>query len=544
MRRMVRGWAIGILFLGFSALPAQSKDQLVVGMTAFPASVHPFVSSSTTANYMLGAARREVVRRDGDGKIMCQLCTEVPSVKNGRAREVTLPDGGKAMEVTFTLRPDLKWGDGTSLTTKDIVFGFEVSRTFLPPVNTTGVVALDDLNYVVKLNSLRYDFDRLSPSPVNAAIEEPILRAATGPLDYAAKSTFTRAPETPGLWNGPYLIVEFDPSQKASFAPNPYWDGEKPVFKQVTMRLVGNTAALQANLLSGDIDMASGLTTTQALDLQKRYADRFDISFVQAFSTAYLYSQLGNSNLADKRIRQAIVLGIDRQTIVSRLFDGRLSVATSILAPVDLSYDKDIKPWPYDPARARELLAQAGYKPGTDGILERSDGTRLSLELLTMAGVGDYPLLQQVIQSQLKQIGIEIIPKSEATKELWGVTLPRRAFKGLVLGTWITCPDCIPIREFGTAGIPQESNKFGGYNYTGYSNPILDAVLTGALAELDPAKRQVMWNEIQTTLMEDLPQIPLYNGGYVLQGPKWMTGLMPIRSTYLPTLWIEYWRPR
>jgi peptide/nickel transport system substrate-binding protein len=546
MQSLLRRWTICTLLLGLWALPAQgqSKDRLVVGMSQFPASMHPFVNTLTAGNYMLAVSRRLVTRRDGDGKVICQLCTEVPSVTNGRVRKVDLPDGGKGIEVTFTLRPGLKWGDGTSLTAKDIVFGFEMGRTFRLSAAVTGVVALDDLSYVVKLNSVRYDFDRVVPSPVNAAIEEPILRAASGALDYAAKSTFTRAPGPPGLWNGPYLLTEFEPDQRVTFAPNPYWDGETPAFKQVTMRLVGNTAALQANLLSGDVDMAYGLSIAQALDLQKSYADRFDISFVQAFSTAFLWSQLDNPNLADKRVRQAIMLGIDRQTIVNRLFDGRLRVATSILPAIDPSYDEDIKPWPYDPARARELLAQAGYKLDPDGIMVRSDGTRLSLELLAAAGNGDFSLLQQVMQSQLKQIGVEIVPKSEVAKEIWGVTVPRRVFKGLVLGTWARCPDCLPLLEFGTANIPRETNGFAGSNYTGYSNPALDAVLTNAVAEFDPAKRQVMWNEIQATLADDLPQIPLYNGVDVRQGPTWMTGLTPIRATYSPTQWIEYWKPK
>jgi peptide/nickel transport system substrate-binding protein len=546
MRSLLRRWAISTLLLGLWALPAQaqSKDRLVVGMAYFPPSLHPFVNSVLAGTYMLGVSRRVVTGRDGEGKVICRLCTEIPSVTNGRVRKVDLPDGGTGMEVTYTLRPGLKWGDGTSLTTKDIVFGFEMGRTFFPVKNVTGVVALDDLSYVMKLNSVRYDFDRLNPSPVNAAIEKPIFRAANGALDYAAKSTFTRAPETPGLWNGPYLLTEFEPDQRVTFAPNPYWDGEKPAFKQVTMRLAGSTAALQANLLSGDIDIAYGLSIAQALDLKKHYADRFDISVMPAFLIAYLWSQLDNPNLADKRIRQAIVLGIDRQTIVNRLFDGQLPVGTSVLPAIDPSHDKNIKPWPYDPARARELLAQAGYKPGPDGIMVRSDGTRLSLELLAAAGNGDYSLLQQVMQSQLKQIGVEIVPKSEVTKEIWSVTLPHRVFKGFVLGVMDNCPDCIPYSSFGTAGIPRETNGFTGTNYTGYSNPALDAVLTNAVAELDPAKRQVMWNEIQATLAEDLPEIPLYDGGAVLQGPRWMTGLTPIRSPYLPTQWIEYWKPK
>ncbi len=524
---------------------AQPRDRLAIGMSSFPSTLQPFVNTILAGNYLLAASRRLVTRFDQDGRTVCQLCTEVPTVENGRVKTVDLPNGGKGMEVTFTLRADLKWGDGTPLTSNDIVFGAEVQRFFGSPANVEGVAALDNRSYTVKLNALRYDFDRLSPQPVNAAIEAPILHASANPLDYASKSAFARAPDTPGLWDGPYLLTDFKPNQSATFTPNPYWDGEKPAFRQVVMRVLGNSAALQANLLSGDIDMANGLSIDQALDLQKRYANRFDISFpLIADWTTYLYFQNDSPILRDKRVRQAIMLAIDRQTIVDRLFGGKLPVAKSILAPVDPSFDKDLNPWPFDPSRARALLTEAGYKPGTDGIMVRADGTTLSLDLLVPSGNRVFELLQQVIQSELRQIGIEVVAKSEIERVMLSVTARKRLFTGMMLDSLISSPDSIPFPTFGSIGIPSEANAFTGYNFSGYSNPSLDAVMTAALSELDPAKRQVLWNEIQATVMDNLPQLPLYNSTYVLQSPDWMTGLTPRRSTYVPTLWIEYWKPR
>jgi peptide/nickel transport system substrate-binding protein len=161
MRAMVRLWALCALLVAGWMLPAhaQPKDRLVIGMTEFPSDMHPFISNLLVRNYLLARAWRVVTRFDASGKVICQLCTEVPSVANGRAKLVALPDGKTGMEVTFTLRPALKWGDGTPLTTKDILFGAEVERTFIPPVSVTGVTAIDDLSYKVTLKTPRYDFD-------------------------------------------------------------------------------------------------------------------------------------------------------------------------------------------------------------------------------------------------------------------------------------------------------------------------------------------------------------------------------------------------
>jgi peptide/nickel transport system substrate-binding protein len=547
MRWLLRSWAICVVLMMAWMPPtqAQPRDRLMVGLGSFPPNMHPLIGSQRLRDYVLDVSRRTVTRFDAGGRVICQLCTEVPTVENGQAKTVDLPNGSKGMEVTFTLRPGLRWGDGTPLTTKDIVFGAEVARAFSAPANVTGVVALDDRSYTVKLNAIRYDFDRVSPQPVNAAIEEPIFRAAKNPIDYGDKSAFNRAPATPGLWNGPYLLTDFKSNESVTFTPNPYWDGEKPFFKQVTMRFIDNNAALQANLLSGDIDLAYGLSLEQILDLQKHYASRFDVTFLGgAFSTSILYFQTENPILADKRVRQAIMLGIDRQTIASRLFHDRVAVANSIIPQTDPNYDNDLKPWPYDPASARRKLAEAGYRAGPDGIMVGPDGTRLSLDLIVPSEARLSQLVEQVIQSQLRQIGIEVVEKLEPTRVVDGETMPKRNFKGMVISPWYTSPGTIPYLRFRTASIPRDTNAFSGYNYTGYSNPHLDAVFTAAMAELDPAKRQGMWNEIQATIMDDLPLIPLYNGVGVFVSPKWMTGLTPQRSTWVDTLWIEYWKPK
>jgi peptide/nickel transport system substrate-binding protein len=533
------------LLLAVGLIPqasAQAPERLTLGMTEFPSDMHPFISNLLVRNYLLAVSRRSVTRFDFSGLTVCQLCTEVPTVENGRAKVTKNADGTDGMEVRFTLRPGLKWGDNTPLTASDIAFGYEVEKAFQPPVSVTGVQVIDPQNYVVKMKSPRYDFNRLSPQPFPEHLEGAIFRAASDPLDYGKKSLFNRAPETPGLWNGPYLLTSFKSNESVTFVPNPLWDGVKPVFKSVTMRFIENTSALQANLLSGDIDMVYGLTFDQALDLSKRRADKFDISFIPGIPTTWIYVQTENPLLADKRVRQAILSGIDRKTLTERLFEGKQPVANSIISPVEISYNKDIKPWPYDPAKARALLAEAGFKPGPDGIMVKADGTRLSIDLLVSSGIRMVELIQQVVQSQLKQVGIEIVAKSEPVRVLLGETVRKRSFTGLTSFTWTPAPDAIPYFTYHSSRIPTAANSYGGTNYTGFRNARMDELLDAALAELDTAKRRVMFNEIQAIVMEELPQMPLYHVSNVFVSPKWMTGLTPPQSTALPTLWIEYWK--
>ena len=545
MRIMGRAAAVFSLLAMTQAAQAQPHDQLVIGMGSFPASLHPLIGGQSSREYLLGAARRRVTNLDGDGRNICQLCTEIPTVANGRVKLVDLPEGGKGMEATFTLRPDLKWGDGTPLTTRDILFGAEVARSTSPAINVTGVVARDERSYTVMLNAVRFDAGELSPQPLNAAIEAPIFHASSDPQDYANKSDYSRAPGTPGLWNGPYLMAEFKPNESVTFTPNPYWDGEKPAFKQVTMRLIPSGAAVEANLLSGDVDIPFGMGFDQTRDLEAHHADRFSVVVLPGtLVTNYLYLQTESPILGDKRVRQAISMGIDKQTMVDRLFGGRYVAANSFVATADPNYDKGLKPWPYDPARARASLAEAGWTPGPDGVMRRPDGTRLSIDLIAGAGATTAGLVQQVVQSEMKQIGIEVVTKAEPFRVLDGTTMRKRLFPGMVIEWDTKAPGALPLTRFGSAGIPREANAWSGWNVTGYSNPRVDTLLKDGLAELDPAKRQVMWNEMQEIVMDDLPQIPLYQEAFIYVSPTWMTGYTPPRSVYQPTLWIEYWKPK
>ncbi len=101
-------------------------------------------------------------------------------------------------------------------------------------------------------------------------------------------------------------------------------------------------------------------------------------------------------------------------------------------------------------------------------------------------------------------------------------------------------PGAFPLTRFGSAGIPRETNAFSGWNVTGYNNSRVDTLMKDGLVELDLVKRQAIWNEMQEIVMDDLLHLPLYNEAFIYISPKWMTGFVPPRSIYQPTLWIEY----
>jgi peptide/nickel transport system substrate-binding protein len=534
---------------GASVAAAETHDTLTLGIGQFPPDMHPYITNSSMKDYIRWPTSRVMTWYTRGGQVMCLLCTEVPSVANGRAKVVDRPDGTKGMQVTFTLKPGLSWGDGVPVTARDFVFAFDVYRAFSAPQQVDGVVAVDDRTLRVDLNRTRYDFDRWAYAPLPEHIEGPIFRAAANPLDYGQKSALNRHPENPGLWMGPYRIAEFRPNESVVMVPNEHWQGTRPHFRQVTMRLIDNTSALQANLLAGDIDTVAsgnlGLTMDQIIALSKSQASRFNFAFMPAVTSyEHLAVQLDNPLLADKRVRQAIQMSIDRKTIVAKLFENHQELANSFMHPSQAGWDSSVRTWPFDPRRARALLAEAGFKPGADGILVSPTGERFSIDLTTTAGNRTRELVEQVLQTQLKAVGIEVVVKNEPARVMFGETLRKRSFRGFVEFQADPQVDWVPDFTFHSAWIPSAANNWSGTNYMGYRSPEMDAAIAAAQNELDPAKRKAVWKRILDIAAEDLPEIDLYfaSVGYVL--PKWLDGVVhdkPDQMYGTGPGWIEEW---
>jgi len=542
-------WPAVAALLALPAAGAPARDTLTMGMVQFPPDMHPNITVTSIKDLILYTVSRPVTGFDEKGTVICLLCTELPTLKNGRARVVKRSDGTDGMEVLFTLSSDLFWGDGQPVTAKDVVFAFEVQKAFSVPPTLEKVEALGSRTVKLTLKVVRYDFDRVCPTPMAEHIEGKIFRAAKDPLDYGQKSLFNRKPDEPGLWFGPYRIAEFKPNESLVLTPNAHWKGRKPYFQKVTMRLVENTSALQANLLAGDVDTVApgnlGLSLDQHLALSKAHAARFDFTFIPSVASfEHLAVKLDNRILADKRARQAILMAIDRKTMVAKLFDNRFQVAQSFKHPTQFGWDPKLKSYPYDPGASRKLLAELGYKPGADGYLVNASGQKFSIDLVSTAGNRVRELVEQVIQTQLKAVGIEVVINNEPARVMFGESLRKRTYKGLVLYQADHRLDSVPYEFFHSSFIPRAENNFTGTNYSGFSHPGMDKALTEALAALEPVDRAAAFKRILDIATEELPILPLYFPTTATLTPKWVTGMVNPKRWGSIALWIEDWRAK
>jgi peptide/nickel transport system substrate-binding protein len=535
--------------------PAQAaaKDTLTIGIAQFPSSLHPDIDAEVVKKYADGFVIRQITAFDKDWKNSCLLCTELPTIENGLAKIEDLPDGKKGMAVTIKLKPDLKWSDGVPLTAKDIAFTWKVGKdpnsgfsNVNPWTRATKVDVVDDHTAVLHLGSVMVSYnqwDEILPEH----IEGPIYDKATGGGDYLKATSYNRAPTTAGLYDGPYMITEYQSGAQIVMEPNPSWSGTKAGFKRIILKHIENTAALQANLLSGDVDMVAGegigLTIDQVLDLRKQHPNDFTYIFKPSLTYEHIDIQKDNPLFKDVKVRQALLYALDRKSLTDKLFQGLQPVAATWVNPLNPNYSKDTAEYPFNLAKAKSLLAEAGWKPGSDGICRDAAGTRLSFELQTTAGNRLRELVEQVLQSQWKAACVEATIKNEPPRTIFGETLKKRVYTGMVLYSWSSAVSESPVRTLATSQIPTEQNNFGGANYIAFSNADMDAAIARMDGELEPAKQKADWAVAQKIYAEQLPVMPLFFRSEPHIVPKWLKGYEPTGQNDLSSMWAENWKP-
>ena len=535
------------------AASAESDDprELVIGITQFPSTLHPTIDSMLAKSYALGLARRPMMVYDHEWKHACMLCTEVPSIEAGTAVVEPLPDGGEGMAVSYALDPRAKWGDGTAITTRDAVFSWEVGRHPQSGVaahsyyrRILSIDVHDDHRYTIHYDRLYYNYPTAGAfSLLPEHLERDIFEQ--DPATYRNRTRYETEPANPGLYHGPYLVTEGERGSHIRFERNPNWWGREPYFERIVVRTIENTVALEANLLSGTVDYIAGelgLPIDQAIAFEERHGDRFVVEYKPGLIFEHLTPSFDSPILRDVRVRRALLTGLDRQAISERLFGGRQPVADTNVNPLDWIHHDGVRKYAYDPAAAAAMLDEAGWTPGDDGVRRNASGKPLRFELMTTAGDRTRELVEQVIQSQWRELGVDVRIRNEPPRVYFGETVAKRKFTGFALFAWVSSPESSSRGTLHSEEIPRPENGWSGNNVAGYSNPEADRLTDAIEVELEREPRRALWAELQTLYAEDLPDLPLYFRANAYIRPKWLAGVRPTGHQFSSTLWVEEWR--
>ncbi len=525
-------------------------DMLTIGVSQYPSTLNPIIEAAVAKSYVLGFSHRSLVRFNHDWVSECQTCETLPSVANGLAKLETTADGLPGMAVTWVLKEGQFWGDGTPVTTADYAFAREVGQH--PQSGAVGMEVwrsmidleiVDERTMVIHLDRRNFQYDSVFIfAPLPAHLERTIFEDA--PAEYINRTLYQTDPTNPGLYFGPYLITEVSRGSHIKLKRNPYWTGPAPAFNAITVRAIERTTTLEANLLSGNIDMIAGdlgMNIDQTLAFRKRHGDDYQMIFKPGLQYEHIDLQLDNPVLADLRVRQALMYGMDREQLVARLFDGEQPVAHSNVHPLDAMFLPDVPRYTHDPARAASLLEAAGWMQSDDGVRRNAAGEPLQLEIMSTAGDKTRELVQQVLQSQWREVGIDVRIRNEAPRIFFGQTTRKRNFDGMVMYAWALWPEAVPRTVLHSTQIPTADNGYSGQNYTGFADPEVDALIESIEITLDPEARRLLWAKMQILYAEKLAVLPLYFRTNVDILPKWLHGVRPPGHLMSTSQWVEEW---
>lgn len=529
---------------------AAAKDELVIGLTQFPSNFHPNIDAMAAKSYVLAMTRRPFTTYDKGWKLICMLCTELPSIEKGSAKIFDMPDGTKGIATTYTIQPNATWGDGTPVTTDDVMFTWEVGRNEQSSTSNLElyrrilkVEVHDKKTFTFHVSKLTYEYAGINDFGILPAHIER--KNFTDPANYRRRTGYDTDTTNPGLYFGPYRIAQVVPGSHVVLEPNPTWYGEKPYFKRITVRTIENTAALEANILSGAIDYIAGelgVSLDQALAFEKRHRDRFNVIYKPGLIYEHIDFNLDNPILQDKRVRHALIYALDREAMSRQLFEGKQPVVNSFVSPLDWMVAADIPTYKYDAKKAAALLDESGWSTLRNGIRHNAAGQPLSFELMTTAGNRTRETVQQVLQSQWRKLGIDVRLRNEPARVFFGETMRKRQYPALAMYAWISSPENVPRSTLRSDEIPVAEKGFAGQNTPGFRNAEMDKLIDDIEIEFDREKRRVMWHRIQEIYAEELPVLPLYSRADPFIIPKWLTGIEPTGHQYSSALWVETWR--
>jgi len=535
--------------------PAAARDTVVIGTSSEPAEgVHPlFFTSFTSANVISAIFTTDVeVNPRKNGQPFAQGVEFLPNVRDG-----TWKLDGERMTLLWKIKPRT-WHDGRPVTCGDYVFTYRVLRDERVPGSGRGSVRLianvvcpkGEYGVEVAVNwKSRYPladqgifgqffFWVVLPRHVL----EPFYRLNPSRFDQTPYGYDPRAT----IGDGAYRWVEWRKGESLTLeavSHHPIFG--TPKIRRIIWRFIRDPNALAEQLLSGAIDAIHEgvITLDQAVELERRAAGRVKVFFEPAPRWEHLDFNFDNPLLQDMRVRRAIAHGVNRTQIVQQVFYGKPRVSHAYLPPSNPGYTDDLQKYPYDPARARALLREAGFWPGPDGIMQHASGQRLSLELTTTSGNRPREQVQQIIQQQLRQVGIEITILNFPDRIFFGEIMRRRKFKALAMYTLFWGPREGCSGTYTSDAVPAEHNAWAGGNYPGYKSADMDRVCKAISLEVDADGRKQILQESARIFARDLPALPLYYAATTLAAKVGLENFgprVPTTATWNAHTW--HWR--
>ena len=456
-----------------------------------------------------------------------QLATEIPSIENGTWK--VNADG--SMDMTWKLHSGVVWHDGAPFTSDDLMFGLalhkdpEMAHAYAATARLMeSAITPDPVTFVVhwsKVDTTALQVKALTPFPRH--LMEDAYQADK--QAFVNSSRFTT--EFVGL--GPYRLVKWE---RGSFLQvdrfDAYYQGHAPL-DRIMVKFIGDPNAVMANILAGAIQVAlpTNFDADQALDLKRHWEGTGNVVRVEPIPRITYHELMLRPEYAKPAnglpvlaVRQALYQAIDRQGITDVITGGLGPIADSWISPADpmrKDLEASISKFPYDPTKALQTLAQAGWTKGPDGILTHTAGEKMEIEIWTNPQTSDKA--GTITVDNWKAIGVvgsfKVLSAAQGEDREYQSGHP-----GLLLtGSFI---DQL-LDRYDSRDMPSAANRWSGRDRAGYANQRFDQLLDLGKGTVDPKDRLAIMKEQLQIATSEVAMFPLFwepRAALILKGVK------------------------
>lgn len=411
---------------------------------------------------------------------------------------------------TFTLRPNVKFHDGSPFTADDVIFTFERAPAVPNSPSSFGLYIKGKT--FEKVDDLTVRITTAEPYPLMPEDLSTVYVISKKAAEGATTADFNSGKAAIGT--GPYKFMEYVPKERITVTANKDYWGTKPAWDKVTFRPITSPPSRVAAILAGDVDLIEEVPT---VDIERLKTDK-KLTITSGVSNRVIYLAMdqfrdvtpfatgaaeGKNPLRDLKVRKAMSKAINRDAIVSRIMEGAALPAGQLLADGFFGISPNLKPEKYDPDGAKKLLAEAGYPKGF-GLTLHSPNNRY---------INDAKI-SEAVAAMLTRVGIQT--KLETLP--WNVFASRATSGGpdktpefsFILGGWGsgTGETAGSLKSLLQTWDPKTGG--GAANRGRYSNPEMDKVLKEALATIDNTKRAALLAKANELALNDVGIIPLH----------------------------------